>query len=79
VKLHRLTGEASYLIGSAAQLVPVWKVWNVGSENDVSRPDLVNHSALVYGVSASGRLTTIYAANFIPGEVLHDAPLLLAS
>jgi protein SCO1/2 len=79
VKLHQLTGEASYLIGSAPQLVPVWKAWHVGSEQDVSRPDLVNHSALVYGVSAGGRLMTIYAANFIPGEVVHDAPLLLAS
>jgi protein SCO1 len=79
VKLHQLNGEASYLIGSARQLVPVWKAWNVGSEQDVSRPDLVNHSALVYGITASGKLMTIYAANFIPSEVLHDAPLLLAS
>jgi protein SCO1/2 len=79
VQRHELTGEASYLIGSASQLVPVWKAWNVGSQQDVSRPDLVNHSALIYGVSASGKLTTIYAANFNPGEIVHDASALLAS
>ncbi len=79
VQRHELTGEASYLIGSASQLVPVWKSWNVGSQQDVSRPDLVNHSALIYGVSASGKLTTIYAANFSPAEIVHDASALLAS
>jgi protein SCO1/2 len=79
VERHELTGEASYLIGPATQLVPVWKTWNVGSQQDVSRPDLVNHSALVYGVSASGQLTTIYPANFTPREVVHDASVLLAS
>jgi protein SCO1/2 len=79
VRQHELTGEASYLIGSASQLVPVWKAWNVGSQQDVSRPDLVNHSALIYGVGASGKLTTIYAANFSPGEIVHDASALLAS
>ncbi len=76
---HEPTGEASYLIGSASRLVPVWKSWNVGSEQDVSRPDLINHSALIYGVSASGKLTTIYAANFTPHELVHDASALLAS
>jgi protein SCO1/2 len=79
VRRHELTGEASYLIGSAGELVPVWKAWNVGSENDVSRPDLVNHSALVYGVSASGKLTTIYPANLTPNELVHDAAALLTS
>ena len=33
---------------------------------------------LVYGISASGKRTTIYAANFIPAELAHDVPLLAA-
>jgi protein SCO1 len=79
VRQHRLTGEARYLIGSAGQLVPVWKAWNVGSQQDTSRPELVNHSALIYGIGASGKLLTIYPANVTPGEIAHDAPLLLRS
>jgi protein SCO1/2 len=79
VRRHGLSGEASYLIGSANQLVPVWKAWNVGSQQDTSRPELVNHSALIYGIGASGKLLTIYPANVTPGEIAHDAPLLLAS
>jgi protein SCO1 len=79
VRQHGLTGEASYLIGSAAKLVPVWKAWNVGSQQDASRPELVNHSALIYGIGANGKLMTIYPANVTPGEIAHDAPALLAS
>ncbi len=78
VNQHQLGGEAKYLIGSAGQLVPVWKQWNVGSEKDTSRPDLVNHSALIYGIGANGRIYTIYPANFTPGELIHDVTPLLS-
>jgi hypothetical protein len=30
----------------------------------------------VYGITASGRQTTIYAANFQPADIAHDVPLL---
>jgi protein SCO1/2 len=78
MRSHQLAGEGRYLIGSAGQLVPVWKAWNVGSEADTSRPDLVNHSALIYGISAKGRIYTVYSANFQPAQIIHDVPPLLA-
>jgi cytochrome oxidase Cu insertion factor (SCO1/SenC/PrrC family) len=68
-----------YLIGSGAQLAPVWKEWYVGSSRDIGKPDLVSHSALVYGISASGKLTTIYSANFAPSQIVHDVAPLLSS
>ena len=73
---HQMTGRMQYLIGSAHELAPVWKAWGVGSARDASQPQFVNHTGLVYGVSASGRRTTVYAANFIPAELAHDVPLL---
>ena len=78
VRQHQLSGEARYLIGSAAELVPVWKAWSVGSEKDTSNPALVNHSALIYGISASGRIYTIYPASFAPEQLIHDVTPLLA-
>ena len=57
----------------------VWEAWKVGSQADASNPGLVNHSALIYGVSASGKLTTIYPANFEPSQIIHDVPGLLGS
>ncbi|HTY96282.1 MAG TPA: SCO family protein, partial [Solirubrobacteraceae bacterium] len=76
---HQLTGQMQYLIGSASELAPVWQAWGVGSTRDTGNPEFINHSALVYGISASGKLTTIYPANLNPTEIVHDVPLLLAS
>ncbi len=78
VRAHEMTGRMQYLIGSAAELAPTWAAWNVGSEREVGQPQLVAHSALVYGISASGRLTTIYPATFEPSEIAHDVPKLAA-
>lgn len=79
LKTHGVLGRMQYLIGSTPELARVWKAWGVGSEKDAKEPELVNHSGLVYGVSASGKVTTLYAANFTSREVAHDAPLLASS
>jgi protein SCO1/2 len=76
---HRMKGRMQYLIGSAPELAHVWKAWGVGSEQDAQQPQLVNHTGLVYGLSARGKVTTLYAANFTPQEIAHDAPLLALS
>jgi len=73
-----VAGRMQYLIGSASQLGRVWQAWGVGSERDAANPELVNHSGLIYGITASGKQATIYAANFRPADVAHDVPLLAA-
>lgn len=73
---HKMTGRMQYLIGSAHELARVWKAWGVGSERDAQQPQFINHTGLVYGITASGKRSTIYASNFIPAEVAHDVPLL---
>jgi cytochrome oxidase Cu insertion factor (SCO1/SenC/PrrC family) len=79
LKRHGMTGRMQYLIGSTHELARVWKAWGVGSEQDAQQPQLVDHTGLVYGVSASGKITTLYAANLLPREIVHDAPLLASS
>jgi protein SCO1 len=78
LRVHGLVGRIQYLVGSAAQLGPVWAAWNVGTERDAGAPELVAHSAFVYGISATGELTTIYGANFRPSQLVHDVPLLVS-
>jgi protein SCO1/2 len=75
---HELTGRAKYLVGSAHELAAVWKAWGVGSERDAKQPEFVNHSGLIYGITASGKRLTLYASNFKPSDVAHDVPLLVA-
>jgi cytochrome oxidase Cu insertion factor (SCO1/SenC/PrrC family) len=67
-----------YLIGSSAQLARTWAAWSVGSTREINQPQLVAHSALVYGITASGRVRTIYPAEFEPSEIVHDVPKLAA-
>lgn len=74
---HGMRGRMKYLIGNVHELARVWEAWNVGSEPDSVNPEFVAHSALIYGIGASGRLTTIYPSNFKPSQIVHDLPKLL--
>jgi protein SCO1 len=76
LRAHEMLGRMQYLIGSHAQLARTWAAWNVGSKRDVGQPQLVAHSALVYGIGASGKLRTVYPSSFEPHQIAHDVPLL---
>jgi protein SCO1/2 len=71
-----MTGRMQYLIGTRAQLGRVWKGWNVVAKPAKAGRDLVEHSALIYGIAADGKVTTLYPANFRPSQLVHDVPLL---
>jgi protein SCO1 len=73
---HGMTGKMDYLIGTKAELAEVWTAWNIIARPEKSNPDLVEHSALIYGIAADGKITTLYPANFSPAEIVHDVPLL---
>lgn len=73
---HGMTGKMQYLIGSAAELRKVWTDWSIVAKREKTGRDLVEHSALVYGIAADGKITTLYPANFDPAQIVHDAPLL---
>ena len=67
----------SYLIGSRAQLAPVWRAYGVGVRGTPESRE-VGHTALVYGIDAAGRRRTLYPAGFTAAQVAHDIPLLAA-
>ena len=31
---------------------------------------------MIYGISASGKITTFYSHDFLPGQIVHDVPIL---
>ncbi len=76
LKEHGMSGRMEYLIGSRRRLGRVWKAWNIAAKPAKAGRDLVEHSALVYGIAADGKLTTLYPANFAPSQLVHDVPLL---
>lgn len=73
---HGMTGKMQYLIGSRPELEKVWGDWGIVAKPAKAGRDLVEHSALIYGIDAGGKVTTLYPANFKPSQVSHDVPLL---
>jgi protein SCO1/2 len=71
-----MTGRMLYLLGSPAAVKIAWANWQVTAAPDTQDPRFINHSAEVFGVSASGKVVTIYPANFQPADIVHDVPLL---
>jgi protein SCO1 len=76
LKAHQVEDEMRYLLGSKSKLQAVWKQWGIISRPDKSDPEKVEHSAPIYGISASGKITTLYPSNFKPAQIVHDVPLL---
>jgi protein SCO1/2 len=75
---HQMTGRMEYLIGSRPQLEKSWSDWEILAKSSpkTGNPDLVEHSALIYGIDASGNFTTLYPSNFKPQQIVHDVPIL---
>ena len=76
---QRVGGFVDYLVGTRAQLEPVWSAWQVAQQVPKDDPELVEHSALIYGVTASGQLATAYPVGFKPAAIARDLPLLARS
>jgi protein SCO1/2 len=77
VAAHGMAGRMQYLVGDKGTLGAAWKRWGIVAAPAAANPDLVEHSAPIYGISASGKITTLYPANFKPEQIVHDVPLLL--
>jgi protein SCO1 len=73
---HGVTGIMRYLVGSKGALGATWKNWGIVAAPAASNPELIEHTSPIYGVSASGKITTLYPANFKPDQIVHDVPLL---
>jgi protein SCO1/2 len=75
---RQMTDRMEYLIGSRSELEKVWSDWSVVSRAAPRKgdPDFVEHSALIYGIDAHGRIATLYPAQFDPAQIVHDVPIL---
>jgi len=70
VKNHHLTSAFHYLIGSRAELRPVWRSWHVATVPGPS--DTVSHSSFEVLVDPKGRERFFYDAQVRATDVLHD-------
>jgi len=68
-------GRMDYLLGSRPRLLATWKAWHVEVTAN-NRLLTTGHSAVVYGITASGRVAVVCPSDFTPAQIIHDAPLL---
>lgn len=71
-----MLGKMDYLLGGRKALRGVWSAWGVAAKRVSPQPEDVEHSAMIYGISGSGRVTTLYPADMDPQWVAHDVPVL---
>jgi protein SCO1 len=76
---HRVNGFVDYGICDRSTLERVWADWQVSAQAPKDDPEAIEHSSLVYGVTASGELATAYPVGFEAEAIARDLPLLARS
>jgi protein SCO1/2 len=75
VSSHRLVPEFHYLVGTRAQLRPVWQAYDVVSIR--RKAGDVDHTLYTLLVDRDGKGRVLYDATALPGEIAHDLRLFL--
>ncbi len=72
-----LTGKVRWLLGTRAELKPVWTAYNILAKSVPQTPEIIEHVALIYGIDARGRIRVGYPVSPLkPAWIEHDAPIL---
>lgn len=66
---HRTTGEIDWLLGTRPELEAVWKAWNVEPHHNRKDPEVIEHSADIYGVGPDGEVHVLYSPEFKPADL----------
>ena len=76
---HQVKSFVDYGIGDRATLERVWAAWQVSTQAPKDDPEAIEHSSLIYGVTAGGELATAYPVGFEAESIARDLPLLARS
>jgi len=77
LRARELTGKATWLLGTRAQLSRVWDAYNIEAKSVPQTPAIIEHVSLIYGIDAKGDIRVGYPASPISPKVMaHDARIL---
>jgi protein SCO1/2 len=78
LRSHGLEDRMRYVVGSRAELAPIWDAWQVAAQ-PADQPSLSIHSARIVLVDASGRQVGRYAAGLPipPADIAEDVASLV--
>ncbi len=77
---HRLDGRLRYLVGTRAQLAPVWAAYSVAAQPSPLRQNefLVSHSTRLVVIDQNGNQRVNLDSDFEPADLVFDVRALLA-
>jgi protein SCO1/2 len=73
---RHLVPQFRYLIGTRAQLHPIWAAWHVLAVR--AAPGVVNHVTYTALIDPTGRQRVLYDSQVKAAEVLHDLRVLMS-
>jgi protein SCO1/2 len=82
---RHLSAHWHYLVGSTAELLPVWKSYFIGTDaaqltgTQQTASDLLNHTAIVYLIDKSQRVRVALDSNFSVDDFVQDVHALSRS
>lgn len=74
-KVHKLSGNWHFLIGSLNQLSPIWENYSVDAQV-ATKAGIVNHSTFVYVIDKEGRERVLLDNDFTPAQLTSDIKVL---
>lgn len=78
LQTHLLDGQMRYLIGTQAQLEPVWNAYYVGTSTNTSSVAGVAHSTRTIIIDKQGNERIELGSTFSPADAVFDVRALLA-
>ncbi len=76
---HQLTNRLTYLLGSPAELKPVWDKYYLGVKTDPTQPGLVAHSSRIILIDGQGKQRINLDTDFHVGDLVGDVRALVAN
>ena len=78
LQTHMLDGQMRYLIGTQAQLEPVWNAYFVGTSTNSSSVAGVTHSTRTIIIDKQGNQRIELGSTFNPADAVYDVQALLS-
>ncbi|HVB25369.1 MAG TPA: SCO family protein [Ktedonobacteraceae bacterium] len=78
-KAHGLLGYSNwhYLMGTEAQLSPVWSSYSVYSAPQAAQTNSVNHTTIIFIIDKQGHERTYFDSSVTPAQMTTDMQILL--
>lgn len=66
-KTHKMTGYWHFLVGTEAQLSPIWTAYSIGAQQETASVSM--HTAVLYVIDKQGRERTLLDQSFTPTQL----------